>query len=142
MANKHKGACFCGAVEIEAVGTPLEMGYCHCNSCRTHSGALVGTYMLWKTDDIKVTRGAEFLAGFNKTGMSERQFCMKCGGHIMTGHPGLGITDVRATIMSSPAFEPTIHLHYAETVFPMKDGLLKLKDFPAVVGGSGQAIPE
>jgi hypothetical protein len=27
-------------------------------------------------------------------------------------------------------FEPVIHLHYAEAVLPMKDGLRKLRDFP------------
>jgi hypothetical protein len=27
-------------------------------------------------------------------------------------------------------------------VLPMRDGLPKLKDFPAELGGSGQAVPE
>jgi hypothetical protein len=40
------------------------------------------------------------------------------------------------------AFKPTVHLNYAETVLPMKDGLPKLKDFPLEAGGSGEAIPE
>ena len=31
---------------------------------------------------------------------------------------------------------------YAETVLPMRDGLPKLKDFPAEFGGSGEAIAE
>jgi len=29
-----------------------------------------------------------------------------------------------------------------QTILPMKDGLLKLKDFPAEIGGSGQTLPE
>ena len=29
-----------------------------------------------------------------------------------------------------------------ETILPMKDGLPKLKDFPAEIGGSGESIPE
>jgi hypothetical protein len=40
------------------------------------------------------------------------------------------------------AFKPTVHLNYAEAVLPMRDGLPKLKDFPAEVGGSGEAISE
>jgi hypothetical protein len=40
------------------------------------------------------------------------------------------------------AFEPVVHLNYAEAVLPMKDGLPKLKDFPAEVGGSGEVMPE
>ncbi len=35
-----------------------------------------------------------------------------------------------------------VHVNYAETVLPMRDGLPKLKDFPAEFGGSGEAIAE
>jgi hypothetical protein len=74
--------------------------------------------------------------------MSDRQFCTRCGGHLMTDHPTLGLTDVRAGVMSGIAFKPVVHLHYGEAVLPMKDGLPKLKDFPAAVGGSGETVPE
>jgi hypothetical protein len=33
-------------------------------------------------------------------------------------------------------------VNYAETVLPMKDGLPKLKDFPAELGGSGEILSE
>jgi hypothetical protein len=56
--------------------------------------------------------------------------------------PVLGLTDVRAGAIPSMAFEPVVHLNYAEAVLPMKDGLPKLKDFPAEVGGSGEVMPE
>jgi hypothetical protein len=39
-------------------------------------------------------------------------------------------------------FAPGVHINYAETVLPMRDGLPKLKDFPAEFGGSGEAIAE
>jgi hypothetical protein len=35
-----------------------------------------------------------------------------------------------------------VHLNHAKTVLPMKDGLPKLKDFPAAAGGSGEVISE
>jgi hypothetical protein len=60
----------------------------------------------------------------------------------MTDHPDLSFTDVKAAIIPSMVFEPTVHLNYAETVLPIKDGLLKLKDFPSEAGGSGGAMPE
>ena len=31
-----------------------------------------------------------------------------------------------------------MHVNYESTVLPMKDGLPKLKDFPAELGGSGE----
>ena len=142
MADSHRGACFCGAVEIEVTGAPEEMGYCHCSSCRAYSGAPVNAFTLWKPENVKVLKGREAIGHFNKTGMSDRQFCTECGGHLLTHHPGFGLTDVYAAVIPSLAFKPTVHLNYAETVLPMKDGLPKLRDFPTVVGGSGQTVPE
>jgi len=122
MADTHTGTCFCGAVAIEVAGAPEEMGYCHCNSCRTYSGAPLAAFTLWKQANVKVTKGAELLGGFAKTDMSHRRFCTKCGGHVMVDHPRLGVTDVRAAIVPTMAFRPTVHLNYAEAVLPIKDG--------------------
>jgi len=138
----HRGGCFCGAVEIEVHGTAEAMGYCHCSSCRSWSASPVNAFTLWKPEKVKVTKGAEFLSGFEKTEMSDRQFCTKCGGHLMTAHPPLGLVDVYAATIPGVKFTPGLHVNYAETVLPMKDGLPKLRDFPAELGGSGIAVPE
>ena len=74
--------------------------------------------------------------------MSERQFCTRCGGHVMSDLPAFGLTDVYAGVIPGVAFKPVVHLNYAETVLPMKDGLPKLKDFPVEAGGSGELLPE
>ena len=142
MADTLTGTCFCGAVRIEVTGVPEEMGYCHCNSCRSYSGGPLTAFTLWKEENVKVTTGAEFLGRFKKTEMSDRQFCTKCGGHVMVYHPSLGCTDVYAAMLPTLHFKPTVHLNYAETVLPIKDGLPKLKDFPTHAGGSGEATPE
>ncbi len=60
----------------------------------------------------------------------------------MTVHPTLGLVDVYAAMLPGLKFEPGIHVNYAETVLPMKDGLPKMKDFPAEFGGSGEVLPE
>jgi hypothetical protein len=138
----YTGACFCGAITIQASGPPDEMGYCHCNSCRAYSGTLVTSFALWQSDKVRVTAGEQFLGRINRTGMTERQFCTRCGGHLMSGHPSLGLTDIHAGILPGLDFRPSVHLNYAETVLPMKDGLPKLRDFPAEVGGSGETVPE
>jgi len=79
---------------------------------------------------------------FVKTEMSQRQYCRRCGGHLMTDHPPLGLVDVYAATIPTLKFVPGVHVNYSETVLPMKDGLPKLKDFPAELGGSGVAVPE
>lgn len=138
----HQGECFCGAVKIEASGEPEAMGYCHCRSCRSWSGGPVNAFSLWKPEAVRVTSGAEHVATFQKTPLSQRQYCAKCGGHLMANHPPLGLVDVFSATIPTLAFKPVVHVNYAETVLPMKDGLPKLKDFPKEFGGSGEAVPE
>ena len=60
----------------------------------------------------------------------------------MTRHDPLGLVDVYAASIPSLKFEPGVHVNYSETVLPVQDGLPKLKDFPAELGGSGETVPE
>jgi hypothetical protein len=138
----YKGQCFCGAVHVEVTGEPVAMGYCHCGSCRSWSAAPVNAFTLWKPEAVRVTAGAEHVATFQKTRMSKRRYCAKCGGHLMNNHPPIGLVDVYAATIPALAFKPGVHVNYAETVLPMRDGLPKLKDFPAELGGSGETIAE
>jgi hypothetical protein len=102
----------------------------------------VNAFSLWKPDSVRVTSGAEHVATFQKTPLSQRQYCSKCGGHLMSSHPPLGLVDVYAATIPTLEFRPGVHVNYAETVLPMKDGLPKLKDFPKEFGGSGEAMAE
>jgi len=138
----HSGSCFCGAVRIEVEGEPAAMGYCHCRSCRWWSGGPVNAFSLWKPEAVHVKSGAEYIATFQKTALSQRKFCTKCGGHIMNQHPPLGLIDVFASTIPTLEFQPGVHVNYGETVLRIRDGLPKLKDFPAEFGGSGEMIAE
>jgi hypothetical protein len=138
----HTGSCFCGAIEVEVTGEPEGMGYCHCRSCRSWSGGPVNAFSLWKPEAVRVKAGAKHLATFQKTEISLRQFCTKCGGHLMTNHPTLGLVDVFAATIPSLTFVPGVHVNYAETVLPMRDSLPKFADFPAAFGGSDKMIAE
>lgn len=118
------------------------MGYCHCQSCRSWSAAPVNAFTLWQPSAVRIVAGAEHVTTFQKTELSQRQYCRKCGGHLMTNHPPLGLVDVFAATVPTVAFVPAVHVNYAETVLPMKDGLPKLRDFPAELGGSGETMPD
>ena len=142
MAETHKGTCVCGAVEIEVTGAPEEMGYCHCSSCRSYSGGPVNAFTLWKAENVKVTQGEELLGQFKSSDFSNRRYCTKCGGRVVVDHPGIGMRDIAPATLPTLAFQPAVHLNYEETVLPMKDGLPKLRDFPAEVGGSGETMAE
>ena len=142
MPDIHVGACYCGAVEITVAGQPVEAGYCHCASCRAYSGGPFSAFTLWPDESVSVTQGAKHLGGFNKVGTSDRRFCQRCGGHVLTYHPGFGFTDVSAGTLPGVEFRPSVHLNYAEAVMPVRDGLPKLRDFPASAGGSGEVMSE
>ena len=138
----HKGSCYCGMVEIEARGAPVDMGYCHCDACRKYSGMPVNAFTLWKPDNVRVTKGQESLGKFKSSEMSDRRYCTKCGSHVSVDHPMLGLIDVRIGALRNFPFKPKVHLNYAETILPMRDGLPKLRDFPSAIGGSGETMPE
>ena len=141
-AKTYTGACFCGAVQIAVSGEPAGMGYCHCESCRQWSAAPVNAFTLWKTDAVRVTKGAERIGTYNKTDRSYRKWCKACGGHLFTEHPHWGLTDVYAAVIPDFPYQAGVHVNYQETKLPLHDGLPKMKDLPKEMGGSGTAIPE
>jgi hypothetical protein len=61
---------------------------------------------------------------------------------VLIDHPTIGMVDVHVSTLWDFPFEPTLHLNYQEHVLPVRDGLPKMRDMPAEVGGSGQTIAE
>jgi hypothetical protein len=138
----YKGNCFCGQVEVTVEGDPVGAGYCHCSSCRSWSGAPVNAFTLWKPEAVKVSRGQENVTAFHKSARSSRKWCRLCGGHLFVEHPQWNLIDVYAATIPTFPFKAGVHVNYAESVLPMKDGLPKMKDFPPELGGTGSMIPE
>ncbi|MDI5985516.1 GFA family protein [Halomonas sp. M4R5S39] len=140
--QQYRGSCFCGAVQLLVKGEPAAMGYCHCDSCRRWSAGPVNAFTLWKPEAVEVTQGGDNLGSYQKTPASIRKWCRTCGGHVMTEHPGMGLIDVYAAVIPDFPFTPGLHVHYQESVLRLPDGLTKLKDMPAAMGGSGQTLDE
>lgn len=140
--STYKGQCFCGSVKFEVSGAPEGMGYCHCESCRSWSAAPVNGFTLWNPDCLTITEGAEHVGEYHKTENSHRKFCTRCGGHLMTDHPGMGLVDIFSAMLPDLDFEPGLHVHYGEKVLSIPDGLPKFADLPGDFGGSDQQLPE
>lgn len=140
--NTIRGSCFCGEVQVEVTGQPEGMGYCHCESCRHWSAGPGNAFSLWNPDAVKVTQGADSLGSYQKSPVSIRHWCKECGGHVYSEHPTLGLTDVYAAIIADFAFDPGVRVNYQEAMLPIRDGLPKMKDCPAELGGSGEQVPE
>ena len=142
MTNRYEGSCFCGEVQLTVTGEPVAAGYCHCASCRSWAAAPVNAFSLWQPDAVQITRGAANVGVYHKTEKSYRKFCKSCGGHLFTEHPAWNLIDVYAATIPSYRHAPAVHVNYAETVLPIRDGLPKMKDLPKEMGGSGETLPE
>jgi hypothetical protein len=140
--SEIEGACFCGTVKLRVRGAPEAMGFCHCASCRRWSAAPVNAFTLWKPSAVTLEQGAQELASYAHTERSTRKWCKRCGGHVLTEHPGFGLIDVYASTIPGMAFQPALHVHYGESVLRIRDGLPKERDLPVGMGGSGVLLPE
>jgi hypothetical protein len=97
---------------------------------------------LWPPSQVEITKGEENITSFAKTAKSVRKWCKVCGGHLFTEHPGWNLIDVYAATIPTFPFAPGLHVNYSETVLRVPDGLPKMKDLPAEMGGTGEAVAE
>jgi hypothetical protein len=77
MSDQFEGSCLCGAVRFVATGQPESVAWCHCESCRKHSGAPVSVFVAFKRDAYVVTDGQ--ITKFNSSPGRWRGFCARCG---------------------------------------------------------------
>lgn len=71
------GGCMCGAVRYEAEGVPLGVAHCHCEDCRSHTGAPVVTYAAFRVDQVRFTMGNRKI--YDSSPGVGRAFCGRCG---------------------------------------------------------------
>ena len=71
------GGCLCGAVRFRLTGAPFNIDYCHCTSCRRHTGAPVSVFLDCKSGLVEFTQGAPTL--YESSPGVRRGFCARCG---------------------------------------------------------------
>lgn len=77
MTRGFEGGCLCGAVRFRAEGTPKWVLWCHCQSCRKHSGAPASVFVAF--EDRAVTPLLGGIARFTSSPGVVRGFCARCG---------------------------------------------------------------
>lgn len=138
----HKGGCFCGAVSVEVTGPAVAQGFCHCSNCRAWSAAPVTAYALFPAPAVNVTNGEDMLGEFiGPTGL-RRMHCKKCGGSVMSDITQAGLIDLYPPVVPTFDFTPEAHVHYAERMIDMKDGLPKFVKMPDPETGAGEMMDE
>lgn len=77
MTETYEGGCLCGAVRFRAEGPAKWTAYCHCASCRRHTGAPVSAYAGFERAQVVFTEGEP--AHFASSAGVVRGFCGVCG---------------------------------------------------------------
>jgi hypothetical protein len=101
MSSETEGRCLCGSVRFVANGEPKGVAWCHCQSCRRHSGAPVSVFVVFARDAYTVIEGE--ITRFNSSPGRLRGFCARCG----------------STLTCEGESSPEVHFHIG--VFAFKD---------------------
>jgi hypothetical protein len=85
-----EGGCYCGAVRYQAEGDPMFKGQCHCRECQYMTGGSPNLVMGMPAAGFKYAKASP--KGFTRGDIPNpvtREFCDKCGTHILTRSPNL-----------------------------------------------------
>lgn len=121
----------CGAVRYRTEGPPLSTLYCHCLSCRRHTGAPVVTLAGYRRDQVRYTKGQPKI--FHSSPGVGRAFCGDCGTPLTWegdgGEEG-PLVEIHINTFDTPeAFAPACHIHHGERLgwFETTDRLPRYK---------------
>lgn len=115
--QSHQGRCLCGAVRFEATGAPKWVSWCHCESCRRHSGAPASVFVSFANDAVRVTDGE--MTNYQSSPGVERGFCARCGSTLTCTNPRLpGETHFHIGAFADPAALTPAHTFFAAERLP------------------------
>lgn len=112
-STQSRGRCLCGAIRLEAVGEPRWVAYCHCASCRRHTGSPVTCFVNYRKRNVTFSREP---AVFESSAGVGRRFCKRCGTPIAyeTDRRADEI-DIYLNVLDEPErFVPEAHAFYSE----------------------------
>ena len=87
---KLEGGCYCGAMRYKVEGEPIMAAQCHCRECQYITGGSPNVFIIMPADGFAYTKGEP--SSFTRSDIENpvtREFCPKCGTHLLTRAPGL-----------------------------------------------------
>ncbi len=105
------GACLCGAIKYQTIAMPFAADHCHCGMCQKSTGAVMGSWMDFKAEQViwLADKPTEFESSEN----GRRGFCPTCGSTMSYGdiryrdYVTLAITSLEQPNLVAP----TYHIH-------------------------------
>lgn len=112
------GGCMCGAIRYAAEGAPLSTLYCHCTSCRKHTGAPAVMLVGYKLEQVSYTKGEPKI--YESSPGVGRAFCDQCGTPLTWegdgGELGPLVEFLISTLDNPEDFAPQCHIHHGERI--------------------------
>ena len=108
-----EGGCLCGAIRYRAIGMPKGAGYCHCQSCRHHTGAPVVAFVVFSAEQVSWLTGDR--SRYESSPGKFRAFCRDCGTSLTfeDTYKGNELIEFHISTLDSPnEFPPNEHTHY------------------------------
>ncbi|RCU50091.1 GFA family protein [Corallincola holothuriorum] len=106
-----QGGCLCGAIRYQTSAMPFAADHCHCRQCQKHTGAVVASWMDFKTEQVSWTKGT--VNEYPSSEYVRRGFCPDCGSTLTyrdTRHPDYTTMTI-ATLDKPSQVQPTYHIH-------------------------------
>ena len=116
LSKKMSGGCLCGGIQYRISGTPFAADHCHCQICRKHTGAVVASWMDFKTDQIEWI--GDMPTEYESSAKIRRGFCSICGSTLSyrnIEHPNYYTLTI-ASLDNPNLVKPTHHIYINEGV--------------------------
>ncbi len=79
MDEITRGGCYCGAVKFEYRQPNKSIINCHCNMCRSLSGAAYTTWVSVPIEHFRYSQGEDQLTSYSVSLNVAKRFCHICG---------------------------------------------------------------
>lgn len=126
------GRCLCGKISYRVTGPQIWSGYCHCESCRRFSGAVVTNWLGIRDTDLVFDHAQPRI--YQSRGV-KRGFCPGCGSSLTYQAERFpDYIQLHVGTLDEPArIKPQDHVHYADKVdwFEVTDCLPRFDDSAA-----------
>lgn len=101
---KLNGKCYCGQLHYEMNAALLMKGQCHCRECQYISGGAPQLFMAIPAAGFQYTAGTPKVYRCNDIDNAvTREFCEKCGTHLITRRSDNGLIILKIGTLNDPA---------------------------------------
>jgi hypothetical protein len=130
MSDTLTGGCLCGNVRYRLTGSPNNVTYCHCETCRRAAGSPVMVWAEYPVSQVELDQGA--MRFYESSDIGERGFCPRCGSSLTFQYTaGRENIDVSAATLDDPnRLQPEDHLWTRSRIswFAVDDSLPRYKE--------------